>query len=89
MSMSEGFSGVHLDLMDGRADLPRAGAVVRDSAPSLQYVVIDAAGREVEPASGYLRGTALLVIAASIPLIRDAADRRAQQRRMSIRTQLA
>ena len=55
MSMSEGFSGAHLDLMDGRADLPRAGAVVRDSAPSLQYVVIDAAGREVEPVSGYLR----------------------------------
>jgi len=42
--------------MDGRADLPRAaGAVVRDSAPSLPYAVIDAAGREVEPVSGYLR----------------------------------
>jgi integrase len=41
--------------MDGRADLPRAGAVVEGSALPLPYVVVDAAGREVGPVSGYLR----------------------------------
>jgi hypothetical protein len=46
---------VHLDLMDGRADLPRVGAVVKGPSLSLPYVVTDAAGREVEPVSGYLR----------------------------------
>jgi hypothetical protein len=41
--------------MDGRADLPRVGAVVKGPSLSLPYVVTDAAGREVEPVSGYLR----------------------------------
>ncbi|WP_220135652.1 tyrosine-type recombinase/integrase [Nocardia gipuzkoensis] len=41
--------------MDGRADLPRVGAVLSGSVPSLPYVVVDAAGREVEPVSLYLR----------------------------------
>src|SRR6266568_7468985 len=52
---SDGFSGAHLDLMDGKADLPRVGAVVRGPSLSLPYVVVDAAGREVEPVSAYLR----------------------------------
>src|SRR6266568_2414011 len=56
---SDGFSGAHLDLMDGRADLPRVGAVVKGPSLSLPYVVTDAAGREVEPVSGYLRGLQL------------------------------
>jgi integrase len=51
----DGFSGAHLDLMDGRTDLPRVGSVARGPSLSLPYVVVDAAGREVEPVSGYLR----------------------------------
>jgi integrase len=41
--------------MDGRADLPRVGAVLEGVTPSLPYVVVDAAGREVEPVTRYLR----------------------------------
>jgi integrase len=41
--------------MDGRADLPRVGAVLEGSLASLPYVVVDAAGREIEPATSYLR----------------------------------
>jgi len=40
--------------IDDRADLPRLGAVVRGPARSLPYVVVDAAGREVEPVSVFL-----------------------------------
>ncbi|MEU3497571.1 tyrosine-type recombinase/integrase [Kitasatospora cineracea] len=49
------FSGAYRDLMDGRVDLPRVGAVVAGSVPSLPYVVVDAASREIEPVSSYLR----------------------------------
>ena len=55
MSVSDGFSGAHLDLMDGKADLPRVGSVVRGRSPSLPWMVVDAAGREVEPGCSYLR----------------------------------
>jgi len=55
VSVSDGFSGAHLDLMDGRTDLPRVGAVVRGPSLSLPWMVVDAAGREVEPVSSYLR----------------------------------
>lgn len=55
MVETSGFSGAHRDLMDGRADLPRVGAVVTSPVPSLPFVVVDAAGREVEPVSQYLR----------------------------------
>ncbi|MFF0087377.1 tyrosine-type recombinase/integrase [Streptomyces canus] len=41
--------------MDGKADLPRIGAVVEGTAASLPYVVVDGAGREIEPISRYLR----------------------------------
>ncbi|WP_374330136.1 site-specific integrase [Streptomyces sp. PSKA30] len=41
--------------MDGRADLPRVGAVVEGTAASLPYVVVDGTGREIEPVSRYLR----------------------------------
>src|SRR6266542_1817293 len=41
--------------MDGRADLPWVGAVLEGTTLSLPYVVVDAAGREVEPVSRYLR----------------------------------
>jgi hypothetical protein len=53
--VSDGFSGAHLDLMDGGADLPRFGDVLKGPSLSLPSVVTDAAGREVEPVSGYLR----------------------------------
>lgn len=49
------FSGAHRDLMDGRTGLPRVGAVVEVATSSLPYVVVDAAGREIEPVSRYLR----------------------------------
>jgi hypothetical protein len=49
------FSGAHRDLMDGRADLPRVGAVVEGATSSLPYVVVDAAGREIDSVSRYLR----------------------------------
>ena len=42
--MLEGFSGAHLDLMDGTANLSQLGAVVHGAAQPLPYVVIDAAG---------------------------------------------
>lgn len=48
-------TGAHRDLMDGRADLPRIGAVREGSSPSLPFVVVDGAEREVEPVSRYLR----------------------------------
>lgn len=41
--------------MDGRADLPRIGAVQEGTSPSLPFVVVDGAEREIEPASWYLR----------------------------------
>jgi hypothetical protein len=53
------FSRAHRDLMDGRADLPRVGAVHTGSASSLPYVVVDVAGREIEPVSRYLRDLVL------------------------------
>jgi hypothetical protein len=43
--------GANLDLMDGRVDLPRVGAVVKGPSLSLPYVVADATAREVEPVS--------------------------------------
>jgi len=46
---------VHRALTDGRGHLPRIGAVVPGSAPSLPWLVVDGAGREVEPVSSYLR----------------------------------
>ncbi|WP_338120151.1 tyrosine-type recombinase/integrase [Streptomyces agglomeratus] len=46
---------LHRDLIDGRVRLPRVGAVVPGTAPSLPWFVVDAADREVEPASRYLR----------------------------------
>lgn len=46
---------LHRDLIDGRARLPRVGAVVPGTAPSLPWRVIDAADREIEPVNAYLR----------------------------------
>jgi hypothetical protein len=48
-------SGAYRDLIDGRADLPRIGAVRAGSSPSLPYLVVDGADREIEPVSRYLR----------------------------------
>lgn len=45
--------------MDGRGRLPSVGAVVKGSRPSLPWFVVDAAGREIEPVSRYLRDLAL------------------------------
>ncbi|GLW35218.1 hypothetical protein Areg01_81540 [Actinoplanes regularis] len=48
-------SGAYRDLIDGRADLPRIGAVRAGVGPSLPYLVVDGAEREIEPVSRYLR----------------------------------
>jgi integrase len=49
------FSGAHRDLMDGRMGLPRVGAVVEGATPSLPYLVVDPADREIDCVSRYLR----------------------------------
>jgi len=46
---------VHVELIEGRARLPRLGEVVADQGPALPWLVQDGAGREVEPVSSYLR----------------------------------
>jgi hypothetical protein len=53
-------AGAHRDLMDGRMGLPRVGAVVEVATSSLPYMVVDAAGREIEPVGRYLRDLQLL-----------------------------
>lgn len=55
MSDRNELSGAYLDLIDGRADLPRIGSVRAGSSPSLPYLVVDGADREIEPVSRYLR----------------------------------
>ncbi|MFD7770462.1 hypothetical protein [Streptomyces sp. NPDC059787] len=45
--------------MDVRGRLPSVGAVVKGVRPSLPWFVVDAADREVEPVSRYLRDLAL------------------------------
>src|SRR4051794_12139401 len=47
------------DLIEGRAVLPRIGAVMAGAVESLPWAVVDAAGREVDPVSRYLRDLAL------------------------------
>jgi integrase family protein with SAM-like domain len=47
------------ELMEGRVTLPRVGAVSACGLESLPWLVVDAAGREVEPVSRYLRDLAL------------------------------
>lgn len=47
------------ELLEGRVALPRVGAVVAGELASLPWLVVDAAGREVDPASRYLRDLAL------------------------------
>ncbi|GHB08518.1 hypothetical protein ACIQRS_25975 [Streptomyces termitum] len=59
MSSFHGMPSVHRDLMDGRGRLPSVGEVVKGLRPSLPWFVVDAAGREVEPVSRYLRDPAL------------------------------
>ncbi|WP_329446149.1 hypothetical protein [Streptomyces canus] len=56
MSGNAEFTGAHRDLMDGRADLPRVGAVLEGTAASLPYVVADGASREIEPVSRFDEG---------------------------------
>jgi integrase len=48
-------SPAHRALIDGHGHLPRIGVVVAGSLPSLPWLVVDGAGREVEPVSSYLR----------------------------------
>jgi hypothetical protein len=55
MSLSHEVSRVHRDLMDGRVRLSKIGAVVADTSPSLPWLVVNGAVREVEPVSSYLR----------------------------------
>ncbi|MYT68355.1 MULTISPECIES: hypothetical protein [unclassified Streptomyces] len=59
MSSFQGMSSVHRDLMDGCDRLPSVGEVVKGSRLSLPWFVVDAAGREIEPVSRYLRDLAL------------------------------
>ncbi|MFC5263554.1 hypothetical protein ACFPJ1_15680 [Kribbella qitaiheensis] len=47
------------ELLEGRVALPRVGAVAAGELSSLPWLVVDAAGREVDPASRYLRDLAL------------------------------
>jgi hypothetical protein len=47
------------ELMSGRRDLSRVGGVVARPSPLLPYLVVDAAGGEVEPVSQYLRDRVL------------------------------
>jgi hypothetical protein len=47
------------ELMEGRVALPRVGAISAGGLESLPWLVVDAAGREVEPVSRYLRDLAL------------------------------
>ncbi len=44
-----------MELIEGRARLPRIGEVVGGPGPGLPWLVRDGAGREVEPVSSYLR----------------------------------
>jgi integrase len=44
-----------VELIEGRARLPRIGEVVGGPGPGLPWLVRDGAGREVEPVSSYLR----------------------------------
>lgn len=50
---------MHVELIEGRAQLPRIGDVVAGPGPVLPWLVRDGAGREVEPVSSYLRDLAL------------------------------
>ncbi|WP_181446867.1 tyrosine-type recombinase/integrase [Streptomyces sp. NTH33] len=47
------------ELMEGRAQLPRAGAVVETGEAHPPFVVVNGLGREVEPVTAYLRDLAL------------------------------
>src|SRR3954451_8005379 len=47
------------ELMEGLVALPRVGAVAASGLDSLPWLVVDAAGREVESVSRYLRDLAL------------------------------
>ncbi|WP_307618717.1 site-specific integrase [Streptomyces sp. V3I7] len=47
------------ELMEGRAQLPRAGAVVDTGEAHPPYVVVNGIGHEVEPVTAYLRNLAL------------------------------
>ena len=55
MQLSREVSRAHVELMEGRARLPRIGEVVCGRASVLPWLVRDGAGREVEPVSSYLR----------------------------------
>jgi hypothetical protein len=47
------------ELMEGRAQLPRAGAVVETGEAHPPFMVVNGLGREVEPVTAYLRDLAL------------------------------
>jgi hypothetical protein len=48
-----------MELIEGRALLPRIGEVVVGSGTALPWLVHDGAGREIEPVSNYLRDLTL------------------------------
>jgi integrase len=50
---------VHTGLLEGRIKLPRLGEVRHGDRPSLPFLVVDAAGYEVQPISQFLRHLAL------------------------------
>ncbi|HUE32161.1 MAG TPA: hypothetical protein VMQ38_04520 [Mycobacterium sp.] len=51
MPMSHEDSSVHVELIEGRARLPRIGKVLPGSGTMLPWVVVDGAGRQVEISS--------------------------------------
>jgi integrase len=57
--MFHGSSVVHVELMEGRARLPRIGEVRTGPGQVLPYLVVDGASREIEAISAYLRDQVL------------------------------
>lgn len=50
---------LHRALIEGQADVPRVGRVIRAETSYPRYVVLDAAGALLEPVVQYLRDVAL------------------------------
>src|SRR5215470_13921244 len=55
MPLSHEVSRAHVELIEGRARLPRIDEVICGQTSVLRWLVRDGAGCEVEPVSGYLR----------------------------------
>ncbi|WP_234375423.1 hypothetical protein [Streptomyces sp. CB01373] len=51
--------GLRHELMEGRADIPRVGAVFPTSGVHPPYIVVNGYDDEIEPVTAYLRDLAL------------------------------